>query len=215
MNNEISDVKQRLYRYWYSDGIAELSSGGIFMLLGFYFAAQEYLKENSLASGLLQAGLVIVLIGGVFLGRWLIKALKSRLTYPRTGYVEYRVDKQNLNRRRVIVGIVAALIASLSMIFSERVVPHLDLTLALTGILVGLILIVMQGKNSGIERFYAFGGLSILLGIGFAFSGLPNGYSLGLYYGLMGFAFSVSGSIVLSRYLQENPTPAEGEGVHE
>ncbi len=213
MNNEISNVKQRIYRYWYSDGIAELSSGGIFLLLGFYFAAQEYLKANSLASGLLQVGLVIVLVGGVFLGRWLIKALKSRLTYPRTGYVEYRVDKRNLNRRRVIVGIVAALIASFSLIFSEWVVSYLDLTLALTGILVGLILIVLQGRNFGVGRFYAFGGASVLLGLALAFSGLPNGYSLGLFYGLMGIVFAVSGGIVLSRYLQENPTPAEG--VHE
>ena len=213
MNNEISNVKQRLYRYWYSDGIAELSSGGIFMLLGFYFAAQEYLKVNSLASIMLQTGLVIVLIGGMFLGRWLIKALKSRLTYPRTGYVEYRVDKQNLSRRRVIVGIVAALVASFSLIFSEWVVPYLDLTLALTGVLVGLILIVLQARQAGVGRFYIFGGMSILLGISLAFSGLPNGYSLGLFYGLMGLTFAVSGGIVLSRYLQENPMPVEG--VHE
>lgn len=213
MNNEISNVKQRLYRYWYSDGIAELSSGGIFLLLGLYFASQEYFKTNSLASGLLQAGLVILLVGGLFLGRWLIKALKSRLTYPRTGYVEYRVDKQNLNRRRVIVAVVAALVASFSLIFSEWVVSYLDLTLALTGVLVGLILIILQARQSGVGRFYIFGGMSILLGISLAFSGLPNGYSLGLFYGLMGIIFAVSGGIVLSRYLQENPMPVED--VHE
>jgi len=210
MESKMLDVEQRVKRYWYTDGIAELSSGGIFLLLGFYFASQEYLKENSLVSGLLQAGLVIVLVGGIVGGRWLIKALKSQLTYPRTGYVEYRVNKQNLKQRRVIVAIVAALIASFSLIFSEWVVSYLDLTLALTGILVGLILIVLQGRQFGVGRFYIFGGVSILLGLTLAFSGLPNGYSLGLFYGLMGFVFAVSGAIVLNQYLRENPMPVEG-----
>jgi hypothetical protein len=76
MESKMLDVEQRVKRYWYTDGIAELSSGGIFLLLGFYFASQEYLKENSLVSGLLQAGLVIVLVGGIVGGRGLIKALK-------------------------------------------------------------------------------------------------------------------------------------------
>jgi len=210
MESKMLDVEQRVKRYWYTDGIAELSSGGIFLLLGFYFASQEYLKENSLVSGLLQAGLVIVLVGGIVGGRWLIKALKSQLTYPRTGYVEYRVNMQNIKQRRVIVAIVAALIASFSLIFSEWVVSYLDLTLALTGILVGLILIVLQGRQSGVGRFYIFGGVSILLGLALAFSGLPNGYSLGLFYGLMGFVFAISGAIVLNQYLRENPMPVEG-----
>jgi len=211
MQSNLSDVEQRVKRYWYTDGIGELIGGGMFILLGIYFAAQQYYGENSLFSGLLQGGLVILLIGGMAIGRWLIKALKSRLTYPRTGYVEYRVDRQNSNRRRVIVAVVAALVAAFSLVFAERVVSFLNLTLALTGILVGAILIFLQGRGSGLERFYVLGGMSIVLGIALSLSGLPDGYGLGLFYGLMGFAYIISGGMVLRRYLQENPLPAEGE----
>jgi len=211
MQSNLSDVEQRVKRYWYTDGIGELTGGGMFILLGIYFAAQQYYGENSLFSGLLQGGLVILLIGGMAIGRWLIKALKSRLTYPRTGYVEYRVDRQNSNRRRVIVAVVAALVAAFSLVFAERVVSFLNLTLALTGILVGAILIFLQGRGSGLERFYVLGGMSIVLGIALSLSGLPDGYGLGLFYGLMGFAYIISGGMVLRRYLQENPLPAEGE----
>jgi len=211
MNNNLSDVEQRVKRYWYTDGIGELIGGGIFILLGIYFAAQQYLGENSLVGGLLQAGLVILLIGGMAIGRWLIKALKSRLTYPRTGYVEYRVDRESTNKRRIVVAVVAALVAAFSMVFAQRIASFLNLTLALTGILVGVILSFLQGRGSGLERFYVMGAISIVLGIVLSLSRLPDGYGLGLFYSLMGFSFIVSGGLTLRRYLQENPLPAEAE----
>jgi hypothetical protein len=62
-----------------------------------------------------------------------------------------------------------------------------------------------------LERFYVLGGISFVLGIIHSLSGLPEGYGLGLFYGLMGFASILSGGIVLHRYLQENPSPAEDE----
>jgi hypothetical protein len=209
MQSNLSDIERRVKRYWYTDGIGELIGGGMFVLLGLCFAAQQYLGESSLVGGLLQGGLVIFLIGGMAMGRWLIKALKSRLTYPRTGYVEYRVDRQNMSRRRVIVAIVAAMVAGFSLVFAERIASFLNLTLALTGLLVGIILIFLQGRRSGLERFYVLGAISIVLGIALALSGMPDGYSLGLFYCLMGFAFMISGGIVLRRYLQEYPLPTE------
>ncbi|MGZ9226447.1 MAG: hypothetical protein ACXW4M_12920 [Anaerolineales bacterium] len=211
MQSNLSDVEQRVKRYWYTDGIGELIGGGMFILLGIYFAAQQYLGEKSLAGGLLQAGLVLFLIGGMSIGRWLIKAMKARLTYPRTGYVEYHVDRQNLNRRRVIAAVVAGLVAAFSLVFAGRIAPFLNLTLALTGILVGIILIFLQGRSSGLERFYVLGAISIVLGIALSLSGLPDGYSLGLFYGLMGVTFVISGGVVLHRYLQDNPLPPEDE----
>lgn len=211
MNGNFSDVEQRVKRYWYTDGLGELIGGGMFILLGIYFAAQQYFGEHSMISGLLQAGLVIFLIGGMTIGRWLIKALKARLTYPRTGYVEYRVDRQSSNRRRTIVAIVAALVATFSIVFAGRIVHFLDLTLALTGLLVGAILIFLQGRGAGLERFYALGGMSAVLGVTLSLSGLPGGYGLGLYYTLMGVVYIISGGIILQRYLQDNPLPAGAE----
>ena len=52
MQSNVSNVEQRVKRYWYTDGIGELIGGGMFILLGFYFAAQQYLGENSLWGGL-------------------------------------------------------------------------------------------------------------------------------------------------------------------
>ena len=84
-NNDVKQVEQRVKRYWYADGIAELTSGGMFLLLGIYFAAQGILGEGSLISVILQISLMLVMIGGAFGVRWVVNTLKARLTYPRTG----------------------------------------------------------------------------------------------------------------------------------
>lgn len=211
MHSNISDVERRVKRYWYTDGIGELIGGVMFILLGVYFAVQEYAGENSMVSGLLQGSLVILLIGGMAMGRWLIKALKSRVTYPRTGYVEYHADPQGSNRWRMVVALVAGMVIAFSLVFVRELTSFLNLTLALTGLLVGAILIFLQGRGAGLERFYVLGGIAIALGIALSLSGLPEGYSLGLFYGLMGLAYLISGGMVLRRYLQENPLLVEEE----
>lgn len=209
MKDNFSDVEQRVKRYWFSDGISELAGGGMFFLLGIYFGIPQYLGENSLLSVILQSSLVLVMIGGIFLVRWLVTVLKTRLTYPRTGYVEYRVDKGNALRRRTFV-MAVAMVAAFLMVLLARWIQIVDSTVLITGIAVGGVFILLRGKSSGVQRFYFFGGISVILGIVLSLSGLPNGYSLAAFYSLMGLVVMAVGGVVLFRYLKENPLPAEG-----
>ena len=210
MQRDIFDVEQRVKRYWYTDGIGELIGGGMFILMGVYFALQEFLGQDSLVSGILQASLILLLIGGMFIGRRLINALKTRVTYPRTGYVEYQVDEGAIKSRRVLVMLLAFAISALTMIF-VRLFQFFDSIVAVTGVAVGLILVALRAKSARLTRFYVLGAVSVLLGVGLSVSGLPNAYSLGLFYGLMGLCFMISGGLTLRRYLEENPLPAEAE----
>ena len=210
MHNHFSDVEQRVKRYWYTDGIGELIGGGMFMLLGIYFALQEYLGQNSMVGGLLQASLILVMIGGMAVSRRLVNTLKTRLTYPRTGYVEYQVDERKLKSRRIWVTLLAFTISALTMVFI-KLFQSFDSIVAVTGVAVGLILIILRGKSSGQARFYVLGALSLVLGLVLSISRLPNGYSLGLFYGGMGLSFSISGGLTLQRYLAENPLPADAQ----
>lgn len=210
MQSNVSDVERRVTRYWYSDGIGELIGGGMFILLGIYFALQEFLGQNSMLGGILQVSLILVMIGGMAVSRWLVSTLKTRLTYPRTGYVEYQVNEHNRKLRRVGVILLAFMISSLTMVF-VRLFENIDSIVAVTGVAVGLILVFLRAKSSGLTRFYILGAISIVLGLAFSVSGLPNGYSLGLFYGLMGVSFLLSGGLTLRRYLENNPLPADAE----
>ena len=210
MQSNISEVERRVKCYWYTDGLGELIGGGMFILLGLYFAAQELLGQNSLLGGILQASLALLLIGGMFVSRRLINTLKTRLTYPRTGYVEYQVDEGKLKSRRIWVIIVAFMVSALTMIF-VRLFEFFDAMVAVTEVAVGLILMILRAKSAGLARFYILGIASVVLGLALSISTLPDGYSLGLFYGLMGVCFLLSGGWTLRGYLAENPLPMEDQ----
>lgn len=214
MEDKFQNVEQRVKRYWYSDGIAELSSGGMFILLGLYFGLQGYFGENSAVSVILQMSLVLLMIGGVFGVRWLVGVLKTRLTYPRTGYVEYRTNEDDAKRRRYVVIAMAMMVAIASIVLIDYI-RGFDAMVLVTGLLVGIVFITLRGKSSGVTRFYVLGVFSILLGLGISAVGLPQAYGLGLFYGLLGVAILISGGLVLRHYLSENPMPSDMEGEDE
>lgn len=210
MEDKMLDVEQRVKRYWYSDGIAEISVGGMFLLLGLYFGVQGYFGEGSVVSVILQVSMILVMLAGFFATQWLVNTLKSRLTYPRTGYVEYHVKDNDAKQRRYVVIAVAAMIAIASMVLINYI-RNLDSMVLGTGLMIGVIFVVLRGKSSGVTRFYYLGGLSLLLGIVLSLDSLSQAYNLGLFYGLLGVALLVSGGLTLRRYLNENPMPGDDD----
>jgi len=207
-SNDMEQVEKRVRRYWYTDGIAELASGGLFLLLGTYFGVLGYFEEGSLVSIILQVSMVLVFIGGAFGVRWLVNTLKSRLTYPRTGYVEYRVKDGDTKKRRWVIVISAIVISAASIVLIDYI-RGMESMVFITGLLVGVIFIALRGKSSGLRRFYVLGGLAIVLGLALAYSGLPQIYTLPLFYGFLGIAILISGGLVLRCYLAENPSQSE------
>ncbi len=209
--HEIKGVEQRVKAYWYTDGWAEIIGGGVLILLGIFFAGQGWLPEDSLARALLAPALLLVLVAGSIATTRIVSAMKARFTYPRTGYISYRVDPAHARKRRLAAGIVGAVFAAVFVGFAVLVrstawVP------AITGIAVGAILIYMKGQLSGLRRFYWLAALSTALGISLSFVQLPLDYCLAMYYCGMGVSFAASGGLVLRRYLHDNPLPPETSG---
>ena len=209
MKDNVSDVEQRVKRYWYVDGFGELvGGGGMCLILALYFSAQQYLGDDSLISGLLQASLVLVLLGGMFLVRRLISAAKLRVTYPRTGYVEYRASEQN----RLVTGIlsgVVGMIMAMTFIFIVRQFNQIDAMVAVSGVVMGIILLVKQVWTVKVKRFYILSAMALIYGAVLSVSGFPRGYNLGLFYALMSLSFVISGGLTLKKYLDENPLQLE------
>jgi hypothetical protein len=208
MQADVHQTERRVRRYWYTDGIGELVAGWFLILLGLYFALQEYLGEDSPVTALLGGSLVLLFIGGAAAARWLVNALKTRLTYPRTGYVEYRQPEHNPRRRGIVVLAIGMAVA-ISAVLLARLMGSPDPIIATSGILFGAVLAVTAGRSSGLARFYLLAALSFMLSVGLSFADLPQGYALGLFYGLMGVAAVISGTWVLVRYLDEYPLPQE------
>ncbi len=208
MQTNLSNVEQRVKRYWYTDGIGEIIGGGVFLLIAAYFSIQQYFGEQSMIGAILQSSLIVVLIGAVIIGRRMINALKTRLTYPRTGYVDYSAPEKNMMWWRIFTMAIGMAVAIFSIAITRKI-NTIDSMVAVTGVLVAVILLVKQGWSFGVPRFYVLSAASLILGIILSVSGLPQGYNLGLFYALIGIAFAISGGLTLWKYLRENPMPAE------
>src|SRR5215216_1687784 len=206
MDNNSTDMERRIKRYWYIDGFGELMVGGMLLLLALYFSAQQYFGDQTLLGLILQSGFALILIGGVAITRRLLNTLKMRVTYPRTGYVEYE-QKYELQRR--ILAIVVAMVVAVVTVLITRRISRIDSLVAMSGVMVAIVLVVKQGWSAKVLRFYLLSLISLILGLSLSISGLPRGYNLGTFYGLMGTAFIISGALTLIRYLRENPLPTE------
>jgi hypothetical protein len=206
MKDQIDQAVQRTQQYWNIDGIPELIFGGIFMLLGIYFLIQTVLPPESLLSNLLNIAFVFIVLGGGFLGGRLINSLKTRLTYPRTGYVSY---KRSRGKDRWIAGAFAIIIAAVVSAFFILSPTYMAWIPGVTGIIASGFLLVI-GYRLALARFYALAAISLILGVGISLSGMGNDPGLAIFYGLMGLAVTVSGAVTLHNYLQNNP-PAQEE----
>ncbi len=124
--NEIRDMEKRTRRYFYDDGFVEIAVGILFLLLGGYFYASVALPAASSVKSWLDASLVLVIAAGVFLVGWLVRFLKHRITYPRTGYVAYKKKEAAPSRRAAaaVSGVViGAALSALLRRFSVRSRP--------------------------------------------------------------------------------------------
>lgn len=214
MQSDLSGVERRVKRYWFTDGIGELIGGGMLVLLGIYFALQEsiqrFLGGNSLVGMILQMGFFLVLfVGGGWISQWLVNLLKARLTYPRTGYLEYQTDRGRNSKRKWILLVALSGGTATSMVLLAHLFQSFDAMVAMTGMLGALVFVVLSTRSAGLARFYVLAGVSIVLGLALSVTGLSISYNTGLFYGLLGICISISGGWTLRRYLQNNSMPVE------
>ncbi|MCL4257952.1 MAG: hypothetical protein KJZ53_05415 [Anaerolineales bacterium] len=201
--SEFTQVEKRVKSLWYQDGIGELAAGLILILLGAYFAAGQYFGPESPINAILEPSLVLVLLALVALGRRLVEALKTRLVYPRTGFVEYHSEEPAAHHR-LFAGAAAGILAAAFAMLGARLAT-LQAIPALTGLAGGVVLILWQLKLNGAGRFVLLASISLALGLVLGVSSLPEGYAIALYYALMGLALLASGVLVLNSYVRNNP----------
>lgn len=202
----------RPQRYWYVDGLAEMSGGAVIFLIGLVYAVSGWLPQG-LARGLLVGpGQIVVILGAGWLSRLAVRGLKERLTYPRTGYVEYQRPVRSRRLARVFMVGLLAFAVSVMTAFLGRGLPE-RLWPFLIGLTLGLAFAYL-GARIGLRRFYALAGFSLLLGAAGSWLNLTDPWSAAFIFGLEGLAWLVCGALVLRHYLRST-RPLEGEGLDE
>jgi len=200
---DIEKIEKRTAQSFYSDGLAEISLGLIFLLLGGYFFAQAVVPEGSALGSALSLLSILVIVSAGFLVSRILRFLKGRITYPRTGYVAFKKKKPSPKRRAatmIVAGIIGAAMAALYGLSPS----FKSLFPALNGLLLAVAVLLIAHKV-GLVRFYILAAASALIGIAVTAAGIGDMKGFSLTFGLFGAAVTLSGLATLIIYLRKSP----------
>src|SRR5688572_27328907 len=106
-NLNVFEAEKRAQRYWTVDGLPELMMGLLWIIWGAAWLVGQGLPQGAVSKiywTLAPLLLVVTSLAAV----WATKKLKARITFPRTGYVEWKPPSRP---RQIGGGASAALIA--------------------------------------------------------------------------------------------------------
>ena len=201
MNDSVKKQKQRTLQYWYVDGLSEMASGFIFLLLALTFWIVHKLP-GSLLSGLMAGvGQPLIIILGLLFASRVVRRIKENLTYPRTGYVSYR---NRHGKRRWLSMVITILVSATFAVITVLVMQYLGeiKIIIFVGLLVALSKIFIAYRV-GLLRFYISAGLTFVLALLLAWF-YPGSYAVYYLFFLgMGTIWLISGLVTLLKYLRD------------
>jgi hypothetical protein len=209
MNEDLKTIQKRTTQYWYSDGLYELAFGTLCLVLALYFLAQELLPKDNLLYPILISSFVIIILGSGFLLARMINIIKTRLTYPRTGYVAYHSKPK---RKRWISALLGMCIAFLMSILVVKDLISLSMLPVITGLVFALVMLLL-GFRTGLARFPLIGLIALLIGGALSLLGIGDNLGLCVFYGCIGLTFVLSGGCTLRSYLIKTFPPEESSNA--
>jgi len=210
-HDPVQQTIERTRRYWYIDGLSEIGAGSVICLVALFYALIGLLPVSNPYRAMLGIGQVVVVLVGYWIAGRLVKTLKTRLTYPRTGYVSYPSRR---GRRAVFMGLASmgtGLGAALVLTWVGGRLPE-NLLPAISGAVIALTLAYL-GTRTGVQRFYLVAAFTFLLGAATSSLALPDPWSNVLFFGGFGLAWIISGAVTLVHYLRATRPVSEEGGV--
>ena len=210
MKNNIDTIIRRTQRYWYIDGLAEITVGLFFVVLSGYFLVQAWIKSIPVNRVLANLGLLAAVLLVVWFFSYALQAVKTRLTYPRTGYVAYPRMQKGLRWQRygITAWLIAVCISLVALTLHSHTTPAWEPFLI--GVVGGLTLLALSYRFR-LMRF-AFLACALVL-IGAAVSLFYPGETLAIALSSTadGICFIISGGVTLVRYLRNTQATAQAD----
>ncbi len=204
---DLDKTIRRSHQYWFDDGLAEILIGVLFAVIGLLF----WWQTSAASPVVIIVGAIalpfIIFAGSRLMGR-VLRWLKQRLVYPRTGYVTYQKPTK---KQRNIGGLLGALIALVTVVAVTQL-NLVELTAAFVGVGIGVGMF-MIGLRIGLIRFHLLAMWFVAVGVLISFFGVTSTVAATLALELIGLSLVVSGGFAFWRYWQNsepgNDEPAE------
>ncbi len=197
----IDEVIRQTRRYWYVDGLVEISGGAliVFIAVSYYFSSQiSNVVIRSFALGLGQP--VIIILGSIII-RKIITWLKETITYPRTGYLLFRNPRSNMKIQRIIKIIIVSAVVCIFVSVFTQLLPIQLMPLVLS-IFFGLLTIYL-GYQNRVFRFYIVSVVIFGLGVFITINNWSEVLSFVIIFSSIGLSWVVSGVVTLIKYLHQ------------
>lgn len=208
MPHPLSEARRRTQRYWFRDGLEEITLGIICFLVGGQSLAAS--KASWFwPSTLIYILLVVAFI--IFVPR-IKAAVRERVTYPRSGYAD---RGESWRKRRAVLfaalGSVVFGVCFLTVRYGDRVGLNPDRLAqwmpAVGGIGIAAVSLYVYLRH-GLRRYLVVGVFAIILGVAASIE-WPWRLATGLFVCGVGVAWLCSGSVTLWSYFRSAPGAAD------
>ncbi|MGC4052243.1 MAG: hypothetical protein QM757_23145 [Paludibaculum sp.] len=203
---DLKEIEGRPMRSWNVDGLQEMIMGILWILWGGLWLVGQQLPKGKVYQIYWLVIPVMLALSG-FAGNWVVRRLKQRVTFPRSGYVALREPTRQERIGTAVLAIVVAMaLAAVVMRSRGEAVEHL--ITPVVGVILSLSFVIASLKQRA-PHFLVLAGVALALGI--AFGALHTGWeSLNWLFVVLGVIAAISGALRLSRFVRENSLPVEG-----
>jgi hypothetical protein len=202
----LDEIARRPQRYWNADGLPELMMGLLWMLWGGAWLLGEALPHDWRSNVYWTAAPALLALSGVA-AVWATKRLKERLTFPRTGYVDWKEPSRSARVTAAAVAMVTAMV--LAALAANRDAGMERVAAPVLGVILSLAFVVASLRQRA-PHYLALAAVAVALGL--AFGALRAGWeSVNWLFVALGAATAALGGLRLALFLRKHPrTPAEG-----
>jgi MFS family permease len=205
INMNTQNTLNRAYAHWLKDGLFEIGGGVMLVGVGTLRAIIHFAGAGSAAYYWLSGGLFVFMFGCVWGGKRIDKALKERITYPRTGFITFKPRTYNYKSILAILvllifaGILGGVVGVLATQPNQQEIGGI---VPITQGIVGALAFAYAAHRLEVKRLYYLAAFSI--GIGLVIGALGVGVVLGVsfFYLSIGLALIVTGSVALVQFLR-------------
>ena len=197
----LGDLARRPARYWNVDGLPELMMGLLWIAWGGAWIVGQQVPHDWRWTAYWLLVPPALALGG-FGANWATRRLKARVTFPRTGYVEWKAPGRGTRLGAAALAIAAA-VALAVMVLTSDARPAGTMATPIIAVILSLGFVVISVRQRT-PHYLALGGSALALGLalGWTRSGWTsvNWMFLGL-----GVACALVGAVRLARFLSRHP----------
>jgi Na+-transporting methylmalonyl-CoA/oxaloacetate decarboxylase gamma subunit len=159
IEKQLENMRRQAVRYSFDDGLIEQILGGLFLLGAAAITVQGMI--NTPYATIVKVFLSILIMIASVVGLYIVKKVKEKMVYPRTGYVQPRETEQFPT---VAVVIALALIFG-TVVFTKLTLPGWVNGPALFQGMLMAALLAFMGYMSKLTRFYGYALIPLVISL--------------------------------------------------